>query len=389
MTITPPPGTTPLLYPTHAEIDLGAIHHNLRAVRDRVGAQRQVLVAVKADAYGHGAVTVARLVERTGSADWLGVATVPEGCALRDAGVTLPILKFSHALGDEVATAIAADVTLTVVDRTTAVHVAEAGRALGRRPEVHLKIDTGMRRIGVEPDQAVDAVADLDRSGRLRVTGVFTHLAAADHPSQDAFTAHQIAAFTHAARNLRQAVAHPMLMHCANSAGVLAHPDSWLDLVRPGIMVYGYYPDASTPPTVDLRPALTLRSKISFVKKIKKGDSVSYGRAWRAAQDTTIATVPVGYGDGYSRLLSNRGRMLVNGRSYPIAGRVCMDQTMIDVGPDGAVAVGDDVVLIGASGDELITCDEVADLMGSITYEVTSLLTPRVSRTYRGPISSS
>ena len=374
-----------MLYATTARTDLGAIRRNLEGVRARVG-DRQVLLAIKADAYGHGAVEVARMVERTRCADRLGVATVPEALQLRDAGVRLPILKLSHALSDdEVDAALAADVTLTVVDAASVDAVAAAAARLGRGASVHLKVDTGMRRIGAEPVDAVALARRVDAAG-LHLEGVFSHLPVSDTPdaASRTFTGAQIGRFAAAVDAVEAARGRVPLRHLAASAGVLMHPDAWFDLVRPGIMAYGSLPDPASERTVALEPALSWTTVVAFLKPVPAGETVGYGRAWTAPRDTWVATIPVGYADGYSRLLSNRGRVLVGGRPYPIVGRVCMDQVMVDVGTPDAVAVGDQVVLLGRQGDEEITTQELADLMGTITYEVTCLIGPRVARTVSG-----
>ena len=368
-------------YATTATTHLGNIRANLEAIRARVG-DRQVLAAVKANAYGHGAVAVSRMIEATGAADWLGVATVDEALDLRRAGVGLPILKFSHALdADEAEACIAHDVDLTVVSSATIDEAADAASRLGRTASVHLKVDTGMRRIGCEPDEAAALATRADARG-LRLRGLFSHLPVSDAESGRAFTQAQIATFAAVAADVAKARGDVELVHLANSGGVLMHPESWFDLVRPGVMTYGNLPDPATTPTVALHPGLTWTTVVSFVKPVAAGESVGYGRTWTAPADTVIATIPVGYGDGYSRLLSNRGRVLIGGRSYPIAGRVCMDQTMIDLGPVASAEVGDEVVLLGRQGDEQITAQDLADLMGTITYEVTCLVGGRVTRRF-------
>ena len=366
--------------PTLATTRLDHIEANLAAIRGRVG-HRQVLAAVKADAYGHGAVEVARRIEATQAADVLGVATVAEGVELRQAGIGLPILKLSVARGPEVWEALAHDLQLVVVDEASCDEAAAAAAGVGRQAVVHLKVDTGMRRIGCEPAAAVGLAMRIDATPGLRLAGLMSHLPISDSPSGDEFTTAQIARFAGVAADV-EAARGPLLKHLANSGGVLAHPASWFDLVRPGVMIYGSYPDPACPRTLPLLPGLEWRSRVVFTKPVAAGETVSYGRTWTAPRDTWIATVPIGYGDGFSRALSNRGRMLIGGRSYPIAGRVCMDQTMLDLGPEPTVAVGDEVVVVGSSGDEQITVAELAALMGTITYEVTCLINRRVARAY-------
>lgn len=385
-----------MLYATHAVVHLDAIRHNLAQVRALVGPEPRIMAAVKADAYGHGAVPVARAIQDDGAADWLGVATVPEAIELREAGVGLPILKLSHAIdAEEIAAAIAHDVTLTVSHPAGAREVGAVAAAAGTPAAVHLKVDTGMRRIGVEPGDAV-ALARAAREAGLSVGGMFTHLPVSDIPAQDAFTATEYRRFFDAVRDVETELGAPVgLVHCANSGGILGHGPELRALetaygiapghvmVRPGIMVYGYYPDATTPRSAPLRPAMELKTRVAFLKPVAAGETVSYGRTWTAPADTWIATIPIGYGDGYSRLLSNRGRVLIAGRSYPIAGRICMDQTMVDVGPgEPDFGVGEEVVVMGHSGEQQITADEIAELTETISYEVTCDVTRRVRRSY-------
>lgn len=366
---------------TVATTRLDHIAANLAGVRARVG-ERLVLAAVKGNAYGHGAVEVARLIEATASADWLGVATADEAVALREAGVRLPVLKLSHALDDaQVAACVERDVDLTVVDAAGIDRAARVAAGLGRVASVHLKVDTGMRRIGCEPGDAPALARRADAAG-LRLRGLFSHLPVSDTEAGRAFTDTQIARFAAVADAVTAARGRVEIVHLANSGAVLMHPGAWFDLVRPGIMIYGSTPDPTTPQTVPLLPALEWTTRVSFVKRVTAGETVGYGRTWAPARDTIIATIPVGYGDGFSRLLSSRGRVLIGGVSFPIVGRICMDQTMIDVGPDAAVAVGDTVTLVGRQGAEQITVAEIAALMGTIPYEVTCLITGRVGRAF-------
>ncbi len=366
-------------------VDLGAIQRNLEAVRNRVGG-RVVLAAVKANAYGHGAVEVSRMIERTGCADWLGVALVAEATELREAGIGLPILKFSQPMdADEAWAGVLGDVTFTVTDPESIELVADASRRAGRRASVHLKVDTGMGRIGCRPEDAVGLARAVDAAG-LELGGVFSHLPVADMPDAGSveFTRAQAARFSAVCDEI-EAVRGPVrFRHLANSGGVLQHPETWFDMVRPGIMIYGSLPDPGCEASVPLEQALSWRTRISFVKDVAAGESIGYGRTWVASSDTRVATLPVGYGDGYSRALSNRGRVLIGGRPYPVVGRVCMDQTMVEVGADSDVTVGDEVVLVGHLGGEEITVAEIAELMGTIPYEVTCLINARVGREYLG-----
>lgn len=365
--------------PSLATTRLDHIRHNVSAIAHRVEGRR-VLVAVKADGYGHGAIEVARALR--GIADYLGVATVSEGVALREAGIDTPILKLSVARGPEVALAVAAGLDLVVVDAASIAETGAAAREAGRTARVHLKVDTGMRRIGCEPAQAPGLADRADAEPGVELVGLMSHLPISDNPAGEEFTRAAIKTFAEVGAEL-EARRGPLLKHLANSGAVLAYPEAWFDMVRPGIIAYGSYPDPLAERSITLEPGLEWRSRVVFVKPIRAGETVSYGRTWTAERDTWVATVPVGYGDGYSRLLSNRGRMLINGNSYPIVGRVCMDQTLIDIGPEPSVAVDDEVVLIGRNGSAEITVTEIADLMGTIPYEVTCLITARVAREYR------
>lgn len=361
-------------------VDLDAITHNLGEVRRRAGG-RDVLTAVKADAYGHGAIEVARHIEAHHLSEWLGVALVNEAVELRRSGVTLPILKLSPVFADELPEAIAADVTLTVVDEDTIDQAGQAAAEAGRVVPVHLKVDTGMRRIGTTPECAVALARRIRDAPHLALDGLFTHLPVSDVPQGADFTRQQLSAFEDVAARVTAEVGHVPHVSAANSGAVMLHDLGTTTLVRPGIMVYGCAPDKDTPATVDLRPVARWTSRLLFVKQVRAGETVGYGRTWTAQADTWVGTVEIGYGDGFSRALSNRGRMLIGGRSYPVVGRVCMDQTMVDLGPRPPdVVVGDEVVLLGRSGDEEITVEEVAALMDTITYEVTCLVTRRVAR---------
>ena len=367
--------------PSQLNVDLAAIDANL-ALAGKFNPGRAVLLPVKADAYGHGIVPVARHVEAVGSAQWLGVAEVSEAEQLRAGGVGLPVLKFSPCFPDELDRAIAARLTLCVGDSAGITAAQEAAERAGIRHPVHLKVDTGMRRVGAEPAGAVALARQIADSPSLILEGVFTHLPISDCPEGEEFTRAQLARFLAVVDEIRGAVGEIPYVHAGNSGAVLGHDLTGTNLIRPGIIAYGYRADSTTT-WEGLSPAATWTSRVSFLKRVPEGETVGYGRTWTAPCDTWIATVPVGYGDGYSRLFSNRGRMLVGGRSCPIAGRVCMDQTMIDLGPDDPqVAVGDEVVLLGRQGDEQITMEELADLMGTITYEVPCLIAPRVPRLY-------
>ena len=373
-----------MLYQTHVQVHLDNIRFNLEGIRSAVGDQRKILVAVKANAYGHGAVQVARLAENAGM-DWLGVATVPEGIELRDAGINLPILKFSQAFPEEMHAAVENDLTLTVYDQENITALQMVCKEMDQIANVHLKVDTGMGRIGAIPGNAVEIATLIERDcPNLRLQGVFTHFPVSDIPG-DSFNDNQIELFRSVVSDISEKLGRKVeIVHAANSGAILDYTDAWFVMVRPGVMVYGYYPDKATLHTIPLKPGLSFLTRVSSVKHVQAGTSISYGRTWIAPVDTCIATIPVGYADGFNRLFSNTGRLLINGKSYPVAGRVCMDQTMVDLGREADVRVGDEVVLIGRCGDVEISCDEWAEKLSTITYEVTCQINARVKRYYLG-----
>lgn len=371
-----------MLYQTHARVHLGNIRKNIEGVRAAVGQGRKILIAVKADGYGHGAIEVSRMAERIG-VDWLGVATVPEGLALRKAGIGLPVLKLGPSFPEEMGEAVDAGITLALCDEAGAAALQRVAAARGRKALAHLKVDTGMGRVGVPEAGAPALAAFVERScPDLVLGGVFTHLPVSDAADQ-AFTKAQIGRFKAVVEAVDAAIGRRLgLAHCSNSGAVFGHEEAWLDMVRPGIMIYGHYPDPGTPKTIPLLPGMSLLTRLSFLKRVAAGTSVGYGRTWIAERDTWIGTIPAGYADGFNRLFSNRGRVLVGGRSHPVVGRVCMDQSMIDLGPETDARVGDEVVLMGRQGKEEIGCDEWASILGTITYEVTCQINHRVERIY-------
>jgi alanine racemase len=357
--------------PTWAEIDLRALVRNLRRIRSRMPPQTKIMFVVKANAYGHDAALCARAAERARAADWLGVSSVEEGVALRDAGARLPILVLGSLYPFESALAAAAhDLTPIVASLEAARRLSEAAARLRRTINLHVKVDTGMGRIGVRPEAAVPLVRALKSLPGVRVQGIYTHLACAD--SDAAFTAVQLRAFRGVVTSLSREGLRPPLVHAGNSAGALRYASARYDLVRPGLAAYGLYPG--------FEPVLTLKSKIVFQKTVAKGASISYDATWRAKRATRVATLPIGYGDGYARALSNRADVLIGGRRCPVIGRVTMDQVMVDVTGAPDARVGDDAVLIGRQGRAEIPASELARLCGTIPYETATALSSRVPR---------
>jgi alanine racemase len=356
------------------EVDLGAIAHNVAVLRGLV-APSALWAVVKANGYGHGAVEVARTAVEAG-ATGLCVATVDEGVALRAAGIVAPVLVLAEPASSRYGDAAAAG--LAVALYSDAGIDAASTAALG----VHLKVDTGMHRVGAEPADAVRLAARIVASPSLRLDAVWTHLAIADEPD-DPYTAGQLAAFDRTLADLAAAGVEVPLVHAANSAAGLAHPAARLDLVRAGIAIYGIPPSAALAPHCrELCPALSVRSRVTHVQRRRAGDRISYGLRHRFATDTTVATVPAGYADGVPRRLATTGgSVLIGGRHRAIVGVVTMDQLMVDCGDDD-VTRGDEVVLIGRQGDATITADDWATRLDTIGYEIVTGLGPRLPRIY-------
>ncbi len=366
--------------PTRIRVDLDAISHNLRVLAGHAGVP--VMPIVKANAYGHGLVPVARHLQAQG-AERLGVAFLEEGIALRRAGIRLPVLVMGGIFGPQAAQFIEHDLEITVSSIDKLRQVEAAADALGRRAAIHLKVDTGMERIGVHSYRAGPFIEAALASRRCDIRGIYSHLASADDPDSPA-TDRQLARFLEACAHFERLGAPMPLRHLANSGGVLHFPASHLDMVRPGISLYGVLPDAGARPPVALRPALSLISQVVYFKVVPAGEPVSYGGTWAPAADTRVVTVPIGYGDGYPRALSSRGEVLVRGQRKPIVGRICMDQFMVDLGPDGTAYNEDEVVLIGEQGGQHIRCEDVAEAAGTIPYEILVGLNGRIPREYRG-----
>lgn len=365
--------------PTWIEVDTGAIAHNVAALRAHV-APTPVWAVVKADGYGHGAVAAARAA-LDGGAEGVAVALVEEAEELRAAGVEGRVLLLSEPPVEAVDRVVAARVEPAVYSRSLVDAVGAAAAARGAEPwPVHLKVDTGMHRVGATPAEAVELARAVADHPALALASVWTHLAVADEP-ESPFTDEQLARFDRACAAIVAAGVAVGRRHAANSAGALAHPSARLDLVRVGIATYGIAPCPALAGVVDLRPALRLVSRVSHVKTVAAGSAISYGQRYTVATDTTIATVPVGYADGVRRSLAAAGgEVLVGGRRRPIAGTVTMDQITVDCGPDAEVSRGDEVVLLGRQGDEEITAEEWARLLDTIGYEVTCGLGRRIPR---------
>ena len=367
------------------------LRHNLREVRGRIAPRTKMCVAVKADAYGHGAVTCAKIAVEEG-ADFLAVAAVSEGAELRAAGIDVPVLLLSLCQPDEMDELVANDLTPLVCDADYGDAVARAVRRAGRQGyAVHLAVDTGMGRIGCYPRDAAALAGHIVGTGALALGGMCTHFAVSDSPAPDdkTYTDEQFSRFSQAIVAVRAAGIDPGICHCCNSAATLERPECHLGMVRPGIVVYGYYPDGKPRAyyerrgiPIDLRPVMALVTKVAAVRPLERGMSVSYGRTWAAERDTVLGVLPVGYADGLFRRFAPVMRVGVNGKPYPIRGRICMDQCMIDLGAD-AVERWSAAVLFGPKESGAAqSAQELADATGTISYEITSAITRRVPRLY-------
>ncbi len=387
MTTTPAPTADPATAGLSAwvDVDLAAIRDNVAELSRRAGAA-EVMAVVKADAYGHGLVPCAQAA-LDGGATWLGVAQLAEALELRRAGVTAPLLTWLFAPGADVAGALEADIEVTIGSTWSLDAVLAAARSLGRPARVQVKVDTGLGRNGVltEWSEVVAAVARAQAEGVIEVTGVWSHFAYADAPQHPTVRAQQ-ERFVDAVAELERAGVRPGLRHLANSAATLTNPSAHFDLVRPGVAVYGLspVPDLGSPADFGLREAMRVTARLAGVKAARAGQGVSYGHEYTTTQDTLLGLVPVGYADGVPRSAGNRGPVLAGGRRYTLAGRVCMDQVVLDLGPDATVGPGDEVVLLGRGADGEPTAQDWAEAAGTINYEIVTRMGPRLPRRHLG-----
>jgi alanine racemase len=367
------------LRPTYAVVSLSRLRLNLAAIKAHA-APAKVMAILKANAYGHGLEAVARCLAP--QADAFGVALVEEGIALRQLGIETPILVMGGTWTRQIPLFLEHGLTLTVPSLARLRDVEGAAAARGTRARVHLKIDTGLERIGVHYYHAEGLLEAAARSPHVEVEGIYTHFANADAPDL-AHARLQLERFSEVLRFYERRSLPLPQRHVANSAALLRMPESRLDMVRPGILVYGVYPYADAPHTVEVRPALSWKSRVVYFKVVEAGSPVSYGSTWRSDHRVRIVTVPVGYGDGYFRSMSNRAQVLIGGRRHPQVGLVCMDQVMVNI-EWGEAWNGDEVVLIGEQGPERVTVEELAGWAGTVPYEILTAVSVRVPRIYEG-----
>jgi alanine racemase len=367
--------------PTHVEVDLGRLTENFQAIRQHV-APAKVMPILKANAYGHGLLRVAQLMEELG-ADYIGVAVLEEGILLREHSIQTPILVLGGILGNQIPGFLKHHLTITASSVEKLCQVEEIATQMGVRAKVHLKIDTGMERIGVHYYSAQNLLETALKCKWVELEGIFSHFANAD--LVDLSDAHNQLERFHEALYFyeKHSLPPPPLRHMANSPAILQLPQARFDMVRPGLLLYGVYPSPEIPHIVNVRPALSWKSRVVYFKVIQPGHPVGYGSTWQSDHMIRAVTVPVGYGDGYFRSMSNKARVLLRGKQYPVIGRISMDQIVVNIEWDSAYN-DDEVILIGESGSESIACEDLAEWAGTIPYEILTNINTRVPRTYLG-----
>lgn len=369
-----------------ADIDVDALTRNLTSIRSALFPGTDVMAVVKADAYGHGAINIARVLQDKDGVWGFGVGDSREALELRAAGISSPILILGAIIEDEIGRVLENEISVCVHSTRRIERLDREAQRQTKRLKVHLMVDTGMGRLGVTPERAIDVAAGIAAAPGLDFAGVATHYACTSEPD-DPFTAVQLRRFVTLKESLAEAGIAPAIFHASNSSSIFSSLSRHFDLVRPGIFLFGIAPDGKAPAGVDLDPVLSLKTQVVFLKDIPAGTPVGYNRTYTTPRATRIATIPIGYNDGYPFRLSNRGRVLIRGRRAPVVGGVTMDYTMIDIGHIPGVEVGELVTIIGRDGDESITVDEIARMVGTIPYEITCLIGKRVQRIARKTIS--
>jgi len=367
--------------PTIAAISLAAVRHNIRAIKEKAGPRCSVMAVVKADAYGHGMLPVANAAIEAG-AQWLGIATVDEAVALRDAGIkNTPILILGPSFPEDAKVLVEHDISIAVGSLDFARALGSAARKMKKQARVHLKVDTGMGRFGFWWKDLIPILSDIKKIRGICLEACFTHFAVSDIPDYT-YTQYQNSNFRKFLKAAQEQNIRFEIVHAANSGAILQHPDAYYDLVRPGVMLYGMLPDFETRPTVPIEPVMTLTTRLVDVRTQPKGRFLSYGCTFQTQRKSRIGIMPIGYGDGFSRKFSNRGEVIIRARRAPIVGRVCMDQVLVDVTDIPGASVGDEVLLWGKKGNDILKAEEVAGWMGTITYELTCALGRRIPRVY-------
>ena len=370
-----------IMRPVWAEIDLDKAAYNMKNIKKLVG-DKEVIAVVKADCYGHGADDLAPVFLENG-ASRLAVAILTEGIELRKKNITAPIMILGYTpleLSEEL---INNDIEQTVYDLEYAKKLSDIAEKLGKKAKIHIALDTGMGRIGFIPnEESIKAVEKIASLKGIEIIGIFTHFSTADEYDKT-YTNEQFKKIKSFINELEKRGVNIPLKHASNSGAIMEMPETYLDAVRAGIILYGYYPSNEVDKNkLDIKPILTLKTTVSYVKEVEEGTSISYGRTFITKKKSKIATIPIGYADGYSRLLSGKAKVIINGKFAPVVGRICMDQCMIDVTDIGEVKVGDEVILLGEEGNLKFNADDFAEIMGTINYEITCMLKQRIPRVY-------
>lgn len=363
--------------PTWIEINFSAIESNFKVIKKLVGNNVKIFPAVKADGYGHGAIDVSKVLIDAG-ADMLAVSSMEEALELRLAGLDASIMVLGCTLPHFAEVAIENSITLTLCDKQLADSLSKAAVKLNKNAEVHIKIDTGMGRIGLDYNNCIDDIKYYSSLPNIKITGIFTHMPSSDE-EDTTYTRNQIALTNELAKTIYKILDNKPLLHMANSSGILRYPESHFDAVRPGLMIYGLHSPMNC--NIGLKEALTLKTRVVFLKEVPSGTTISYGRTYKTKEKSIIATIPIGYGDGYPRLFSNTGEACVNGFRVPIVGRVCMDQTMLDVTNVPNIGIEDEVTLYGG-GFDYLNITHLAQQIGTIPNELLCLLGKRIPRRF-------
>ncbi|MBU6390888.1 MAG: alanine racemase [Planctomycetota bacterium] len=366
--------------PTWVEVDLGALKHNLLAIRKQIGPHVKIMGIVKADAYGHGDYEVCKVLLNNG-VEMLGIAILEEGIQLRDRGINAPLLLLGGIFEDQIDAVIQYDLIPTVYDLKLAETLSKRANYFNKAVKIHIYVDTGMGSIGVMYHKAVEFIKYIKDMKGLFIDGIYTHCSCSDEKESE-YTYLQIKRFKDVLAALDAIEVRVPLRHMANSGAIIGYPDAYLNMVRPGLSLYGLYPSEDVPRDIGIKPVMSFKTRIIHIKDMEPGDFVSYGRTYRVTVPTRVATLPLGYDDGYNRLLSNHGKVIIKGVKVPIIGRICMDQCFVDVTSIKDVSVGDEVVLYGRQGQETISIESIANQLNTISYEVVCNMSKRVPRIY-------
>jgi len=362
-----------------ALINLAVVRHNLRKIREKIGPSIRIMAVVKADGYGHGMLKISQVILKE-KVDALAVANIEEGVELREGGIGASILILGPLI-EEVEPLIHYHLTPTVIDEGMAQKLSGIARSTQKEIGVHINVDTGMGRIGFPYEKAVSFIEKVKGMEGIRIKGVYTHFSSAEEKDK-AFSLLQVERFQNILKKLKGRKIYPLLKHASNSAAVLDLPDSYLNMIRPGLLIYGYYPSPYVGRSIALKPSMSLRCKIMFIKKVSSGTSIGYGRSYITPRATSIAILPIGYAHGYPYSLSNRAEVLIRGRRAPVIGKICMDQTLVDVGHIRETKVGDEVVLWGTQGEENLSLEEISLKANTIPYELLTNVGKGVRRIY-------